>query len=216
MIESLKEILACKEQAKMKYPLDIQLFADDPQDPPAEPPKDPEVPKDPPSDPPQQLTQKDIEDAIAKARVKWDAEHEEQQTEAQKLAKMSKEERAEYNLKKKEETFAKREAELNKRELMSTAKETLISKGLPVELAAVLDFTDADTCNKSIADMGKVFQDAVQVAVAARIAGTDPIQKSKLSNTTTLTKEEVEKMTPKQINENWDEIQAMMKNGQLN
>lgn len=218
MVQSLKEMLACKEQAKlMRFTLNIQLFAEDTQDSPADPPGDPQdPPSDPPTDPPKQLTQKDIDDAIAAARAKWDAEQKEQQTEAQKLAKMTADEKKAYQEKKRLEDIEKREADITKRELMSTAKETMISKGIPPELAEYLDYTDADTCNASIEKIGKAFQDAVQAGVAARIAGTDPMKKSKLSNTTALTKEDVAKMTPQQINENWDEIQNMMKNGQLN
>lgn len=115
MVQNLKEILACKEQAKTRFPLDIQLFADDPQDPPAVPPGDPQdPPADPPTDPPKQLTQKDIDDAIAAERKKWEVEQQQQQTEAQKLAKMTADEKKAYQEKKRLEDIDKREAELNK------------------------------------------------------------------------------------------------------
>lgn len=191
MVQSLNEMLACKEQAKlMRFPLDIQLFADDPQDPPADPSGDlQDPPSDPPADPPKQLTQKDIDDAIAAARAKWDAEQKEQQTEAQKLAKMTADEKKAYQEKKRLEDIEKREADLNKRELMTTAKETLISKSLPPELAAALDYKDADACNKSIDAIGKVFEEAVQKAVEDRIKGGKPIKK--VTDNNKLTDEEL-------------------------
>lgn len=179
MVQNLKEMLVCKEQAKTKFPLDIQLFADDPQDPPADPPGDPQ---DPPADPPKQLTQKDIDDAIAAAREKWEDDQKQQQTEAQKLAKMTADEKKAYQEKKRLEDIDKREAELNKRELMTTAKETLISKNLPPELAVALDYKDADSCNKSIDAIGKAFEDAVQKAVEDRIKGGKPFKKATDNN----------------------------------
>lgn len=196
---------------KFKYPLDIQMFAEDPIDPPVDPP----TPQDPPTDPPA-LTQKDIEDALAAARKKWEEEQSEQQTEAQRLGKMNADQKKEYLDKKKLEELTKREADLNKRELMSTAKETLNGKGLPSALAIALDYTDAEACNKSIDVIGKVFDEAVQKAVEERIRGGDPIKKSKTNLGATFTKEEVAKMSTAEINKNWDIIQDMMKQGLLN
>ena len=182
MVHDLKEMFTCKENAKMRFPLDIQRFADDPQDPPADPPGDPQYSTDPPTDPPKQLTQKDIDDAIVAARKKWEDEQQQQQTEAQKLAKMTADEKRAYQEKKRLEDIDKREAELNKRELMTTAKETLISKNLPPELAVALDYKDADACNKSIDAIGKVFEEAVQKAVEDRIKGGKPIKKATDNN----------------------------------
>lgn len=214
-MQKLEKMLACKEETKkLRFPLDIQHFAEspEPQDLPTDPPVDP--PADPPTPP--ALTQKDIDDAIAAAKIKWDDEQLQQQTEAQKLAKMTKEQREEYEKKQKEDTLSKREEELNKRELISTAKETLAEKSLPLALADALDYTNADTCNASIDKIGKVFEDAVQQVVLDKLKGTDPLKLSKLSNpTTTLTREQVAAMSPAEINANWDEIQEMMKKGQL-
>lgn len=183
MVQNLKEMFTCKDKAKMRFPLDIQRFADDPQEPPVVPPNELQnPPADPPADPPKQLTQKDIDDAIATARAEWEAEQKEQQTEAQKLAKMTADEKKAYQEKKRLEDIDKREEELNKRELMTTAKETLISKNLPPELAIALDYKDADTCNKSIDAVGKVFEDAVQKAVEDRIKGGKPIKKATDNN----------------------------------
>lgn len=58
-------------------------------------------------------------------------------TEAEKLAKMNAEQKAQYEREKKDQELAKREVELTARELKVTAKETLGSKGLPTSLADV-------------------------------------------------------------------------------
>ena len=92
-------------------------------------------------------------------------------TEAQKLAKMTKDQQDEYNRKKKDDELAKREAAITRRELTATAKDTLASKGLPLGLADILDYTSADTANASIAAVETAFQAAVQTAVEAKLKG---------------------------------------------
>ena len=176
----IEKMLECKKQTKqMRFPLDIQLFADDPQDPPT-PPTDPQDSlADSPKDPePKPLTQEDIDNAVKKAKEEWEAAQQAQQTEAQKLAKMTADEKKAYQEQKRLEDIEKREAELNRRELMTTAKETLISKGLPPELAIALDYKDADSCNQSIDTIGKAFEAAVQAKVEERIQGGKPFKKA--------------------------------------
>lgn len=209
-MKDLKAIQNTLESTRNKFPLDIQLFAEDPQDPPADPPIDP------PEPPVGGLTQKDIDDALVAARIKWDEEQNAQETEAQRLAKMTADQKKEYLDSKKADALTRREAELNKRELMSTAKETLTEKGLPIALAVSLDYKDADTCNASIETIGKAFNDAVQKAVEDRIKGGNPMRRSTTDSGNTFTKEEVAKMSPAEINKNWDAIQDMMKQGLLN
>lgn len=186
MVQDLIKMTECKNDAKqMRFPLDIQLFAEsgNPIDPP-QPPVDPQdPPTDPPTDPePKPLTQEDIDNAVKKAKEEWEAAQKAQQTEAQKLAKMTADEKKAYQEQKRLEDIEKREADLNRRELMTTAKETLISKGLPAELAIALDYKDADTCNKSIETIGKVFEDAVQAKVEERIQGGKPLKKATDNN----------------------------------
>uniref|UniRef100_UPI000A52BAC2 capsid assembly scaffolding protein Gp46 family protein n=1 Tax=Geobacillus kaustophilus TaxID=1462 RepID=UPI000A52BAC2 len=69
---------------------------------------------------------------------------------------------------------AKREAEITRRELRATALETLAEKGLPKQLADILVYTDAETCQKSIESVEKVFRDAVEAAVNERLKGGEP------------------------------------------
>lgn len=184
---------------KMRWPLNIQLFGEDASssggaaDQQGETnPQEPQ-PKGEPGKP-AAFSQQDIDDAVAKAvkaaQEQWETQQQVKQSEADKLAKMNKEQRIEYETQKKEKELADREAELSKRELMSTAKETLIAKGLPVELAIALDYKDADACNKSIDSIGKAFEGAVQKAVEDRIKGGKPMKKAS-ANETELTDEEL-------------------------
>lgn len=184
---------------KMRWPLNIQLFGEDASssggaadqqgETNSQEPQSKEEPGKPAT-----FSQQDIDDAVAKAvkeaQEQWETQQQVKQSEADKLAKMNKEQRIEYETQKKEKELADREAELSRRELMSTAKETLIAKGLPAELAIALDYKDADACNKSIESIGKAFEGAVQKAVEDRIKGGKPMKKAS-ANETELTDEEL-------------------------
>ena len=95
-------------------------------------------------------------------------------TEAQKLAKMSADERAEHERQELQKTLAQREAEITKRELRAEAKSQLSDKGLPIELAEILPYTDADTTNAAIVATEKVFRAAVEKGVTERLKGNAP------------------------------------------
>jgi len=95
-------------------------------------------------------------------------------TEAQKLAKMSADERAEHERQELQKALAQREAEITKRELRAEAKSQLSDKGLPVELAEVLPYTDADPTNAALAAVEKVFRQAVEKGVTERLKGNAP------------------------------------------
>ena len=95
-------------------------------------------------------------------------------TEAQKLAKMSADERAEHDKQAHEKALADREAEITKRELRAEAKSQLSDKGLPIELAEILPYTDADTTNAAIVATEKVFRAAVEKGVTERLKGNAP------------------------------------------
>ena len=76
-----------------------------------------------------------------------------------------------------EETLARMKKRAYK-ELMAEAKNTLASDGLPQELAEVLDYSDADTCKKSMEKVKEVFQRAVETAVEEKLKGGKPPKKA--------------------------------------
>lgn len=121
--------------------------------------------------------QKAIETALTKQKDKYETLMNDKLSEAEKLAKMNKEEKQEYMQKKHEEELDKREADITKRELMAEAKNTLAEKKLPVSLAEVLNYADAESCNKSIEAVEKAFQDAVSAAVEEKLKGGNPLKK---------------------------------------
>ena len=119
-----------------------------------------------------------VQKALGTAREKWTALMDDKLSEADKLAKMNKEEKAEYLRQKQEKELKDREAAITRRELMAEAKNTLAEKKLPVGLAEVLNYADADSCNKSMAAVEKAFQEAVQAAVEEKLKGGEPLKKA--------------------------------------
>ncbi len=105
-------------------------------------------------------------------------------TEAEKLAKMNAEQRAQYEKEKADAALAERERSITKRELTATAKETLIEKGLPTSLSSVLDYTDAEKCNASIEAVETAFKEAVEKAVEDKLKGGKPPKKADGENKT--------------------------------
>lgn len=100
-------------------------------------------------------------------------------TEGEKLANMSAEERfkaqqekAESDMKAREDALKQREAEVARKELRAQAVETLNGKELPAELADILVYTDAEACNASIAVVESAWRKAVKAEVDKRLAAS--------------------------------------------
>lgn len=100
--------------------------------------------------------------------------------EAEKLAKMSEAERFEHEresaaqaVKAREDAIAQREADIARRELRASAIDTLTQKGLPRELEAIINYTDADACTASIDVVEKAWRKAVQDGVNERLKGSN-------------------------------------------
>lgn len=125
-----------------------------------------------------------IKGRLAKERKSWEKQLVDQQTEAEKLASMSEKEKKQYQEQKRAKDLEAREAAITRRELTAQAKEQLADKGLPVTLAEILNFSDAESCSKSIETVEKAFQTAVEKAVEERIKGGKPIKKATDDKTT--------------------------------
>lgn len=115
---------------------------------------------------------------LNKAQSKWEkdfqAKLDEAKTEAEKLAKMTADQKAQHERDKRDKELADRESEITRRELRATALEQLAEKGLPKNLADILSYTDADATNKSIEAVEKAFKDAVEAGVNERLKGDAP------------------------------------------
>lgn len=204
MLEKAKELgLINDHNEKLLYPLDIQLFGDSDEDQEGGDGADDSSSENDEEDETgdddqeqetftQDAVDKIVQKRIARERKKWEQEHQEEQTEAEKLAGMSEKQKKEYTARKKSESLEEREREITKRELSATAKETLADRELPTELADVLDYTDAEACNASIDKIEKAFQKAVQKAIDDKIKGGEVIKKAN-SNASKTQEEEIYK-----------------------
>ena len=127
--------------------------------------------------------QKAVNTAVTNAREKWQALADDKLSEAEKLAKMTKDEQKTYMQNKRDKELSDREAAVTRSELMAEAKNSLSDEGLPVELAEVLSYTDADACKKSMETVKKAFQTAVEKAVDEKLKGGKPPKKAPETNT---------------------------------
>lgn len=133
---------------------------------------------------PKTYTQAEM-DAAIKARLerykrdeskRMEAVKQEARSEAEKLAKMSEEQRMEHYRQaaaqaeqEREAAIAQREADITRRELRAQALDTLTERGLPRNLADVLDYSSAEKCNESIDALDKAFRVSVQQGVDERL-----------------------------------------------
>lgn len=130
-----------------------------------------------------------VDTALTDAQAKWKLQTDDKLSEAEKLAKMTKDEKEAYLQQKREKDLTDREAAVTRKELMAEAKNTLAEKKLPAELAEVLNYADADSCNKSIAAVEKAFQKAVEAAVQERLKGGEPMKKAPENSDVALAKQ---------------------------
>ena len=111
-----------------------------------------------------------IQEAIGQARAEW----ERAQAEDQRKAAMSAEERAGYEMSRREAELNEREKLLVRREVKAMAVEKLAERGLPRELADALNCDSEAECMKSIDRIERAFRQAVQAAVDERLRGEIP------------------------------------------
>lgn len=119
-----------------------------------------------------------VQKALETQKAKLEIMYDDKVSEAEKLAKMNEKEKQEYLQKKQEKALQEREKAITKRELMAEAKNTLAEKKLPVHLADILNYTNADSCKESIATVEKAFQEAVEAAVQEQLKGGTPPKKA--------------------------------------
>lgn len=113
----------------------------------------------------QEKWQKDVE-------VKLKAEREE----AERLAKLSAEEKEKELLKKQQEEIEKRERAILVKELELKAIDALRGKELPLEFRDFVLGADEEVTSKRVDTLDKLFREAIQKEVDARLKGKSPRQ----------------------------------------
>lgn len=174
----------------MKRKLNLQMFAEE--DPANEPDKqqqqqDPETPSTGADE--KKYTDKDVDELINKKFAEWSKKKDKEVSEAQKLAEMNAQERAEYErdqLKKKLDELERKDtlAEMSK-----TARRMLFDDNITVsdDLLALLVTTDAEETKQTVKAFSSLFKEAVKTAVADALKGSTP----KTGTGGTVTKEQI-------------------------
>ena len=134
---------------------------------------------------------KAVKTAVTNAEEKWKALTDDKLTEAEKLAKMTKEEKAEYRAKKAEKELADLKKMNARTELAKTARKMLADESIniPDELLSNLVADDADGTKTAVESFAKMYKEAVQAAVKEAIKGKPP--KAGTGGGNTITKEQI-------------------------
>ncbi|GLC87499.1 DUF4355 domain-containing protein [Lysinibacillus piscis] len=156
---------------KLLLTLNIQYFAD-------EPPADDSSAGE--ENPAPTYTEQDFQTRLQEELAKAKADHENEvataRTEAEKLAKMTADQKATYELEKREQELATKEQKIAARELRSETLNMLADAkyNLPAEVIDLVLGADAETTTKNIETFKQVFDVAVQKSVEERLAGKSP------------------------------------------
>lgn len=117
--------------------------------------------------------------ALETARGKWARETERRveqaRAEAERLARMTGEERMAHDFAQREAQLHAREQEIERRELQADAARMIRERGLPAELIGVMGRFSAEGMEESIDAMGAAFNCAVQAGVEERMRGQAPL-----------------------------------------
>ena len=123
-----------------------------------------------PEPPAKSYSQDDLDAAVKKAVAETKAEMEKQA----KPAKLPEDEKRQEELRLKEEDYEKRNAELNRRELMQDARDMLSEKGIPVSFAKRLLGADKKETKANVEEFAKEWSSNISAAVDEKLKGKTP------------------------------------------
>ena len=135
--------------------------------------------------------QKAIQTAVSNAQKKWQTMTDGKVSEAEKLAQMTGEEKAEYRAKKAEQELADLKKQIALGEMAKTARKMLSEENItvPDEIISNLVSDDAEKTKASVESFARVFKEAVQIAVKESLKGNPP--KASSGGATTVTREQI-------------------------
>lgn len=110
-------------------------------------------------------SQEEVDKLLNEQKEKYEGK----MSEAEKLANMTAEEKAAYEAKQKEDKLAEREKAVALKELQQTAAEALRERGLDSSIAKILNYTDADSVDKSIKTVEKVIKAAIEKGIDEKL-----------------------------------------------
>ena len=115
-----------------------------------------------------------LTDRLKAEQKKWEKKAAEEKEEAERVAKMTADEKAKHDHEKRERDFAEREAALSHKERTAAARELLIEKGVPVSLVGAVDVSSDEAVSESVEALAKAFTEAVSAEVQKRLASAPP------------------------------------------
>ena len=138
--------------------------------------------------------------------------------EAQKLSKLSEQEKAEYQAQKEREAFeAERQAfyeerdAFNKAKYKATIEQELQSKGLPISLSDMLVGMDAEAVNQKITELSESFGASVNNQIQEKLKQTTTPQEPAVEKPQLLTIEQIQKLSPQEYMKNRDLVEQSLK-----
>lgn len=138
-------------------------------------------------------TDEDVDKMFARKFAEWEKKQAKKVSEAERLSKMTAEEKAAERIKAMEEKLLAYEKSAARAEMSKQARAILSDKGIHVDdsLLVSLIAEDAETTKANCESFVSLFQSAVEKAVKERVKGEPP----KTGTTSGITKEQILKVT---------------------
>ncbi|HPF86512.1 MAG TPA: DUF4355 domain-containing protein [Candidatus Limiplasma sp.] len=115
-----------------------------------------------------------VSQTIASERKKAEAAVAQARQEAEALAQMTAEQRAQHQMAERETALAAREDALKQREIHAETVQLLQQKGLPADLADALSYADRDSMQSAVDQLEQAFRTALQQGIEERMKGMTP------------------------------------------
>lgn len=151
----------------------------------------------------QSIADQRVTQAVNTAKQRWQQEAREaaeaEKDEAKKLARMTADERARYEFDKEKSAFEAEKAKYQHNQLVLETSRQMIDAGLP-DLGQYVTGADAETTAANIEAVTKILSDWKSKAVNVAMRGTTP---QDTTATQKLTRDQIMKMSPAEINDAW-------------
>lgn len=133
------------------------------------------------------FTQAELDAAIEAARNKWMNEA----AEAERIKKLSPEEKAAEEQKRKDTEISNLRNQLLQKELKESAIAALEKDGFPAELAGVLDYSSKERMEETLKHTTEVFKESLATAIQTRLKGKTPEGIRGAASSTNLIREQI-------------------------
>lgn len=137
------------------------------------------------------FTQEDVDKMITKRLAKEKAKQEKALKEAERLSKMSEEERVKAELEADRQAFEQERAEYLKEKMLTACEKALMKESLPVEFAGLLVTDDADTTSGNIKAFKEKWNKSLESAVNERLKANSRVPKKETHKAEAITWEDV-------------------------